>query len=345
MKCWHMLLATAMAAPLVMATAAHADDLDVGETTFGGKVFINASHLNHKVNGRQAHDSGTDVDLKRLFLNVEHRFSPVWSARVTTDIHRTRTHGPTDLWVRYAYLQGAFDKAFKLRLGSASLPWPGLVNSWSGFRYVDKELITRVGAGGSVDWGVHALGDFGARDAFSYQVSVVTGAGYKKPRLGNGPDVSGSLAWQPTAHTVVALGGYRGKLAKDAGQRHAQHKAQRMSVMAAYKDAVWRVGGQYFRARNWDRVLKTASDRRRGWSVWGSMQVTPDVALFARHDKSSPSRYLQPDRRGHYTNVGVEWSAPEWLRLAAVYKRGRMRDHGRHLETTHEVGLWAQIVF
>lgn len=341
----HLLLGTLGMLPLMAAGVAHADDLDVGETHVGTKIFLNASDLEQHVNGVRTDDSGTQADLTRFFINIDHRFSDVWSAHLTTDVHWMRHDDPTDVWLRYAYMEGEFSKAFTLRLGSAPMPWQGLVNQWYGYRYVEKDLTIRAKVGNAADWGVHALGTLGADGRVDYAASVVTGAGYKKPRLGNGPDVAARVSFQPSEHTMVGVGGYRGTLGEDAGALHREHTATRWSLIAAYMDSRWRLGGQWFRADDFTRVTTPGSDRSQGWSAWASMQVTPVVAVFARHDHYKPSRQLDPERRDRYSNLGVEWKTTDWLRLAAVLKRERLSRDGVHLTSVNEAGVWAQIAF
>lgn len=331
------------AAMFLAAGVAHAGDLHPGETRVGGKIFVDASHIDRHANG--IGDSDTNVDLKRFYVNIDHRFGDVWSAHLTTDIQWHRHDDPTDLWVKHAYLQGDFGKTFVLRLGAAATPWGGLFNHWYGYRYVEGGLLTRAKVKNSADWGVHALGTLGSGRGVDYAVSVITGAGYKKPRLGNGPDVSARVSWQPSEHTVVAVGGYRGTLGEDVDAREAVHTARRLDVMVAYADAKWRVGGQYFRAEDWNRVLDPQGDRSHGWSVWASMQLTSKVSVFARHDHLEPSASLDPERHDRYSNAGVEWRARKWLRLAAVYKRERLRLSGASRRTTNEMGMWAQVTF
>jgi hypothetical protein len=345
MKWCTPLWGAALIAGILAAAVARANDLPVGATDVGTKIFLDATHRDQDVNGQRTADSGTGVDLKRFFVNVDHRFSDIWSAHVTADIHWERHRDPTDLWFRYAYGQARFSKALKLRLGSAPMPWQGLVNKWSGHRYVEKDLTMRGGVGNPADWGAHLLGSLGANGRLQYQASVVTGAGYKKPRLGNGPDVAARVSFQPSAHTVVGVGGYRGTLGKNINGRHARHKARRLSLMAAWANQQWRLGGQYFRARDWTRVVRAASDRSHGWSLWASVQLSPVLALFARHDHVEPSRRLDSDQRERYSHVGVEWKTSRWLRLAAVFKRERLKDHDQRLRKVNEVGVWAQVTF
>lgn len=332
----------AVLAVLAAGSARAASELAVGQTRVNGSLFIDASHLDSEVDGVPSDASGTGVDLKRFYFNVEHRFSPAWSARLLTDIQWRRNQDPTDLWLKYAYLQGRFSKAFALRLGTTPMPWSALVNKWSGFRYIDPDLVSRDKVGETADWGVHALGALDAAGSIQYAVSVVTGAGYKQPRLGNGPDVAARIAWLPIENLVLAAGGYEGTRAKDT-QSPALHTARRWSVMAAWAGERWRVGAQYFRSADWTQVMKPQSDHGYGWSAWTSVQLTPVVALFARRDWTRPSAELNPHTVDRYTNAGIEWHARPWLRLAAVWKHESLVNGSAHLLDDNEAGIWAQV--
>lgn len=330
---------------LVACAPAHAADTPIGATTVGGKIFLDATHLNQYKNGERTALDANGLDLKRFYVDIDHRFSRVWSAHLTTDINWTRNQSPTDLWAKHAYLQGSFSKALVLRLGSAAMPWAGFVNHWSGYRYIDKEQVTRLGYGASADWGVHLLGALGERGQVQYATSMISGSSFKRPRTGDRPDFEARIAWQPTARTVVALGGYDGTRALDGGDHTALHTARRMDAMAAYADQRFRLGGQYFRATDWNQVRSPQGDRASGWSVWASMKVAPQWSLFARHDRADTSERLDPARRDRYTDVGVEWSVNRSLQLAAAYKRERLANPTRELASANEVGVWAQIAF
>lgn len=334
-----LVLAVAAAAP------ARAADTAVGDTTLGGKIFIDATHLDQHRNGRRTGLDRNGVDLKRLYIDIDHRFSPVWSAHVTTDINWTRNQSPTDLWFKHAYLEGAFSKALVLRLGAAAMPWAGLVNHWSGYRYIDKELVTRLNFGASADWGVHLLGSAGERGQWQYATSMVSGSSFKRPRTGDRADFEARVAWQPTEYTVIALGGYDGTRALDGGDHTALHTARRQDLMVAYADKRLRLGAQYFRATDWNQVRSPQGDHARGWSVWASVKVAPRWALFARHDRADTSERLDPARRERYTDAGVEWEVNRSVQVAAAYKHERLANPSRELTASNEVGLWAQIAY
>lgn len=334
-----------LAAVAGICAPAQASDAEIGETTFGGKVFLDTTHLDQSKSGKRTDASGNGADLTRLYLDLDHRFSQVWSTHLTTDINWLRNASPTDLWVKRAYLQGAFSKAFVLRLGSADMPWAGFVNGWSGYRYVDKELVTRLQYGASADWGVHVLGAAGDSGQLQYATSMVSGSSFKRPRTGDRPDFEARVAWQPSKQTVLAIGGYNGTRALDGGSHVAQHTARRWDALAAYHDQRFRFGGQYFRATDWNQVRSVANDRASGWSVWASMQLAPQWSVFARHDQADTSELLDPARHERYNNLGVEYRINRNLQIAAVYKHERLANSSTLLSASNEAGLWAQISF
>lgn len=328
---------------LAGSSVADATEVPVGETRLSATFFLDLTWLESKTDGvRDISDA--NADMKRFFFNIDHRFSEVWSAQITTDIQWLRRDYP-DPWLRHAYVQGRFSKAFALRLGAAPTPWRGYINKWSGFRYIERDLTARAGIGAGSDWGGHVFGAFDTAGYIRYAAAVMTGASYQKLRIGDTPDVSVRISWEPSEHSVISVGSYRGRFAQDYGDRHALHTAQSWNVMAAWADERWRIGGQYFYARNLKQILQPESDRTYGWSVWVSMQLTPTLALLARHDKLKPSIWIDPYQQNRYSHIGLEWKVSQSLRLAAIWKHGRIHNANQQQQTSNEAGVWARVNF
>jgi hypothetical protein len=335
----------ALALAISLVTPAAAAETPIGATTFNGKAFLDATHLNQYKKGKRTKLSSNGADLQRFYIDIDHRFSQIWSAHLTTDINWTRNQSPTDLWVKQAYLQGAFSKALVLRLGSAYMPWNALVNRWYGYRYVEKQMVNRLGYGAGADWGVHVLGAVGDHGQVQYAASAVTGSSYKRPRTGNRADFESRIGWQPTKHSIIAIGGYNGTRALGGGNLPVYHSARRWDAMVAYADKRFRLGAQYFRATDWSQLRSPRSDRASGWSAWASMQLTAQWAVFARHDRADTSELIDPARHERYDNLGLEWSISRQVQLAAVYKHERLSNLTQRLASSNELGLWAQIGF
>ncbi len=332
-------LGTAVAVLLLPAVLPVAASPAPGQTQVSTTLFVNASDLQRT--GAQTKDEGLGVDLQRFYIDVHHRFDSQWSARVTTDINWLRQQDPTDLWVKYAYIQRTFGRRLALRFGSAPTPWAEFANVWGGYRYIDKELLTRMKVGSAADWGVHAVGGLGR---ISYAVSAVTGAGFKHPRTGHDVDVEARLAWQPSPHSVLGIGGYRGTRAQDINGAPHRHTAERWNALAAYVNGRVRFGAQYFHASNWTRVTALLPDAASGWSSWASYRVLPKVAIFGRYDRSRPSLLLAPSRSDRYSQLGVEWIPNRYMRLALAGKH-EVINTGTVRRKSNEWGVWGMFKF
>ena len=257
----------------------------VNDNKIGGRMFMDMTNINQTSNGDKTDASGTGFDVKRFYLSVNHSFNDIWSAALTTDFQYSSAVGATELFVKNAYVQAKLDPAFTLRLGVAGMPWTGYVENYYGYRYVENTLTDRTKFANTADWGVHALGDLG--EQFNYAVSVVNGAGYKNPGRSKGMDVEGRVGYTPIDNLSIALGGYTGHLGQETQNISAEHTFNRGDVMVAYADQNFRLGGEYFVAKNRNNVLTAFDDKSTGWSVWGSVKLTDGgINAFARYDKT-----------------------------------------------------------
>ncbi len=345
----HIAASLAVALGLGCATA-HAAP---GDTEVSGKMYVDFTHIDQTDSDTGKTDaSGLGLDVKRFYFGVDHQLDDTWSLHLTTDFNYVGNDGETNLYVKKAYVQGDFSDAAVLRIGSAGTPWIGLVEDYYGFRYVEKTLVDRLKYGNSADWGLHLGGKLGAGERFNYAVSVVNGAGYKHATRGKGVDVAARVGFAPMDGMIVALGGYSGKRGKETQSVPAEHTATRADLMVAWARDGWRLGGEYFRASNWNTVLDPVSDRSSGWSVWGGVEVSESVTLFARYDRADLSRDIDPAATDTYYHAGVQFRVTDGFKLAAVYKhdkRERSTDmplppHVADVRTS-EIGVWGEVEF
>ena len=92
--------------------------------------------------------------------------------------------------------------------------------------------------------------------------------------------------------------------------------AEKWDMPMAYADSNFRVGGEYFQAKNLNNVLTVATDKTSGWSVWGSVRVTDGgINVFGRYDDTDVSKTLDPTLIDKYWNVGVEFPVMKNLKL------------------------------
>ncbi|HDS1101539.1 porin [Stenotrophomonas maltophilia] len=317
----------------------------VNDNKIGGRMFFDLTNIDKTSNGKDTAASGTGLDVKRFYLTVDHKFNDIWSANLTTDFQYSSAIGNTELFVKKAYVQGSFDPAFNLRVGAADMPWIPYVEKFYGMRYVENTLTDRLKYGNSSDWGLHGFGNLG--NNFNYAVSVVSGAGYKNPTRSKGMDVEGRVAYTPNENFVVAVGGYSGKLGKETDIQSAENTYTRANAMVAYADSDFRVGGEYFQAKNLNNVTTVATDKSSGWSVWGSVRVTDGgINVFGRYDDTDVSKTLDPTLSDKYWNVGVEFPVMKNLKLSTVYKYTHLANASdKKNDKTKEFGVWGDLSF
>jgi hypothetical protein len=344
--------------PAPPATPAKPDVPDwVRSTTISGKAFANVSSIDHRSDGVDLGDNGTQAELKRFYFGVDHKFDDTFSANLTTDFRYNANGTSKDalVYVKKAYVQAKFGPELFVRLGSADLPWVPFVEGIYGYRFVENELVDRTKYGTSADWGVHIGGSL-AGGRVSYAASAINGAGYKTlSRNSNTIDLEGRISANPIKNVTLAVGGYTGKLGKSSEVAGAQHRATRWNALAAYTDDRIRAGIEYFQAKNWNNVTTVASDSSSGWSAFGSFAFTPKLSAFGRYDWVKPNEDTNPALKDHYFNVGVDFKPIKAIDLALVYKRDRANNGflstsngtigGVNKGTYDEIGLFTQVAF
>ena len=344
-------------------------------TAISGKAYLDVSNIHQTSTDLAGHttdnvQNGTQTELKRFYIGVDHKFNDVFSANVTTDFRYNANGTSKDVlvYVKKAFLQAKLNPALTVRAGAADTPWIPFVEGVYGYRFVEQTLIDRTKFGTSSDWGVHVLGGFG-NGLVNYQVSAINGAGYKTlSRSSNTIDLEGRVDVHPIKPITLAVGGYSGKLGKSNDAVNVNHRAERWNALAAYTDKRVRAGVEYFWAKNWNNITTaaeplpapiTANDKSHGWSAFGSFAFTPKLSVFGRYDWVRPTQVVLAGTSGaardNYFNAGINYKPIAPLDLALVYKHERT-DHG-FLSTGNgtiggldhgnysEVGLFGQLVF
>ncbi|MGE5063980.1 MAG: DUF3138 family protein [Myxococcales bacterium] len=354
-----------------------------GSTTISGKSYFNVSNIHQTstaLNGTTTDNiqNGTQTELKRFYVGIDHKFNDIFSANITTDFRyntnytvNTGQNQPSKdvlVYVKKAYLQAKLNPAFTVRVGAADLPWVPFAEGVYGYRFVENTLIDRTKFGTSSDWGVHVLGGFG-KGLVNYQISAINGGGYKAlSRSSNTIDFEGRVSVNPIKEVTLAVGGYTGKLGKSNDLVNVNHRATRFNALAAYTNKRVRVGLEYFTAKNWFNVQTafepnpaptTPNDKGHGWSGFGSFAFTPEIALFGRYDAVKPTELrvagVTGDTKDHYFNLGVDYKPIAPLDFALVWKHEKTNngfinttngnigglEHGKY----DEVGLFGQLVF
>ncbi len=344
-------VATAVAAATPKPKPSWADN-----TTVGGTVFADFTSISQKTNGARVAPSGEGFDIKRAYLIFDHQFNSVFSADLTTDAQYSSAISATELFVKKAYLQARLSDALVVSAGSNILPWAPFVENLYGFRFLEKTLIDRTSFGATTDWGLHAGGKL-SDGLISYQVSAINGSGFKNPSRASSLDLEGRVSATYAGFTA-GVGGYSGDLGKAVQGAPAIHTATRFNAVAAYVQPGYRLGVEYFQAKNWTQVQSKTEDSADGYSAFGSVQITPKFGLFGRYDLVKPNKDTSPSKKDEYFNLGLSYALLKQVDLALAYKRelvsgGTFTSAAGALGATtglksgayDELGVWTQIKY
>lgn len=318
-------------------------------TTVSGRMYYDLTDIQQKKDGAKVPATGASLDIKRFYIGVDHKFSDTYSANVTTDVAYVAADGLTQVYLKKAYLQAKYSDALTVRLGASDLPWVPFAEEVYGYRFVENTVADKDKFATSADWGAHALGKLGK---VSYAVSLVNGAGYKNPTRSKDMDIEARVS---TAFDGVTLGAgvYSGKLGKAVQNVATYHTANRVNLIAAYGNAKFKVGAEYFAAENWANVTTVASDKSDGVSVFGNFNFTPQISAFGRYDSVKPSKTINPQEKEGYFNLGLNYEPAKTVDFALVYKRDAVDNGslatsngtigGIHKGTYDELGLFGQL--
>ena len=331
-------------------------------TTVSGRMYFNASAVSadNAAGANVEKDGGFQI--KRFYVSVDHKFNNTFSGDITVDVDNvlksaglsggtlTTSNTGQGLYIKKAYLKASLNPAFNVVLGATDMPWIPYVEGIYGYRHIEKTITDLDGFGTSSDWGVHVMGSF-ADGLVSYQVSAVDGGGYRNPQLTKTVDLEGRLSIAYKGFNA-AIGGYTGKLGKNVQGALTYNSANRFDALLAYKGKVGdigvTVGGEYFYAKNWNRVTSLTDDTSDGVSLFASVAPAKEWSVFGRYDWVNPSKDLAPAQNDHYFNVGVQYSPAKIVDLALVYKRDdadgglKIGNLGSGQATRDEIGLYGQ---
>ena len=336
------ILIPALIAMALGAAQARADE--TATTNISGLMFLDMTDMTTQHNGTDVDPTGFGLDVKRFYIGVNHVFDETWSTNFITDFNFSATTSETQLFAKKTYLQQHLSDAATLRYGAADMPWIPYVESFYGYRFVEKTLADRLGLGNTVDWGVHL---FGHTDQLSYAASIVNGGGYKNPSRSKSMDEEARLGFSPVSGLTFAVGYYTGKLGQDTEATPALNTASRADFLAVWKADGLTAGVEYFTADDFSKaaVTTTATDKADGYSLFGSYDLgSTGYSVFARYDSAKPSKDLAPSEQDKYYNAGFAWKSNSNMTWAVAYKHDKL-DNGAAETKTDEVGVWAQVKF
>lgn len=295
------------------------------KTTIGGRAYADFSSKENKDKGKgtKSSDSGLGIDFKRFYFTVNHDFDATWSAQFQSDIGDQGAKR-YDVFVKKAFIQAKISPAAIIRIGSADTPWIPFAEGAYGMRYFEQTVTDHLSFGSSADWGVHFLGK-AVGDKVGYQFSVVNGKGYSNPTRTKSMDFEGRVSFEPVKGLLFAVGGYSGKLGNETDAVPAKHTATRTDALVQYSNATFKVGGEWFQAKNWKNTTSVATDKADGFSSWAQFTINPTLMAFVRYDNVDPSKDLAPKLTFTYYNAGLQYRFNKSLAGALGFKHAEVK--------------------
>jgi hypothetical protein len=298
------------------------------DTKVSGRMYFDATNIDNKADGVRVPGggNGSNFDIKRFYIGIDHTFDAIFSANVTTDATYDGTTGASQLYLKKAYLQARIAPELTFRLGAADLPWVPYAEGLYGMRYFENTLTEHVKQATSSDWGIHMLGSL-FDGIVNYDLAAINGGGYKKMPSGGGTNRFDGFDFEGRVSAVydgfnLGIGGYTGKLGIPYGTK-TYHTANRFDVMGAYVADGLRVGVEYFTADDYTPALVQTpgtGDGAHGVSAFASYYFLPQWAVFGRYDSADTSTRSVPAKTNTYYTMGVTWSPARIVDLSLAWK-------------------------
>jgi hypothetical protein len=341
-----------LAATLVLATSANAAPEGAKQatgwwenTTVSGRMYYDVTNISNTTNGVKGPGggNGTNFDIKRFYVGIDHIFNDMFSANVTTDTTYDSGTANGQIYLKKAFLQARIDPLLTIRVGAADTAWVPYAEGIYGMRYLEQVVVDRTKFGTSSDWGVHVLGS--AFDGIlTYDFAALNGGGYKKIPVGAGTNRAANFDYEGRISAAyqgfnLAVGGYTGKLGTPFGTP-TFHTAQRFNVLGAYVANGLRLGVEYFNANDYSAALvasPTQGDAAHGVSGFGSYYFLPEWAVFARYDSVDTNTRTAPGKNNEYYTLGLTWSPIRIVDFSLAYKHDAVRG-GSFTDTNGAIG-------
>jgi len=278
-------------------------------------IFADYTMENDKNTGTgwAANQTGTQikkqgVNLTRTYLTGRYYINDTWMMRLTSDFSaETNVNGiskQNQVYVKYAFAQGSFTPALRVRFGVIQDPWIPYVQDhlWA-HRYVSKIMPDRLGLWSSADAGVGLAGQF-LGGMVRYQMAVLNGRGYGNTQPTQGQDFNSRLELRPFKGLIAELGyrnGYAGNKQFTTGTTTYNNnivggKQKAMHAMVTYGSAHdYRVGVNYLVDKN---KASTSPVKTTGYGAWAWANVAETsvgtIGLLGRyeHIKTQPYNNL-----------------------------------------------------
>ena len=218
--------------------------------------------------------------IRRLYFTYDHTLSKSLSLRVRLeanskgDFESTGVHTPyvKDLWLKWAF------GAHALTFGMAPTPNIDLVDTFQGYRSIEKNPLDLYRWDGSRDLGLVLQGGLGGerRTTYAFQFGNGSGTGSE---VDQSKAVRGQLAHRFAAGLVL-------EAYADWQDRPDGRDVSTLEAFAGWQEKTWRASLQYGHQERCEAGPGGADLSLDFLSAFAAVQVTPRVAVVGRVDRS-----------------------------------------------------------
>ena len=290
---------------------------DVKQNEPKGKAIVQVFGNFHTGLGAENDDRG--FELERSYLGYEYKLGNGLSVKGVMDIGKS---SDVSDYQRIAYIKNAMVswKTGNLTLngGLISTTQFNFQEKFWGFRYIMKSFQDMYKFGNSADLGISATYKFA--DWISADAIIVNGEGYKKVQKGNGFNYGLGATLTPVKGFQIRL--YGGL--NDSGES-GKAGVVNMAGFIGYKNKDFTLGAEYNHMLN--ASGKEGNDQF-GYSVFGSVNLPKNVALYARFDDLYSKDEWNISKDEQAAILGAEFRLGKYVKIAPNFRMNMPKADG-----------------
>ncbi|MDQ6961457.1 MAG: hypothetical protein Q9M28_02850 [Mariprofundaceae bacterium] len=342
------------------------DQLSISGKAYFGLQNNKTDNFNSATGTTTTANKSTGLSVDRFYLQAKYQVNDQWFGTIVTDVNNEQNTVPglkrsTNVFLKYAYVEGKFSDEVQVRLGLSNTPWIGYEEKLWAHRYVSNVYTDFFKMDDSADYGLGLKGKF-MDDMLEYWLTYSNGGGYGKPNATQAMDISGRFTVHPIEGMDISLGfrdGYRGnkRLVTNAVTGVIATAANPIKetlnqVLLSYGQETWRVGGNFVINNKKDNT--STVNKATGYNVWAWARFAEDYGVFARYDylKSTPLASTFSAKTSHYI-VGLEYFETQGMTFSLALDNTKVTNGNaawtatalNDTSKTTKVGLYSEFRF
>jgi Phosphate-selective porin O and P len=291
---------SALAAPQVRPAAGFTPPDNSPKIGMGVTIFPNFTYQEHPT----ATDADGNVirknsfDVSRAYINFTGNISHVIAFRITPDIARESSSGPSlsgsnVFRLKYAYLQANLDewttRGTYVKFGLQQTPWIDYEEGIYRYRFQGPTFVDRAGYLASSDYGAGFHYNF-AKNYGDFQVGVYNGEGYSKAEANDHKAFQIRASFRPLAAGAPIGRGFRVSIFYDGDNYVAGGERRRLIANTTFEHKYLNMGFDFLDAHDQTSGKAGTPDvEARGFSFWATPRTKMGLEALFRFDHLTPN--------------------------------------------------------